>query len=414
MNDKSNPTKLEQAPRVSGAGFRLGHAFGVEIRIDWSLLIIFALIAGELGLAVFPSWHADWHPALIWATALAAALCFFASILAHELSHAIVANARGIPVRTITLFLFGGIAQLEGEPDSPKSEFLIAIVGPLTSLVIGVSATAAAVWLAGDPLRAAAASGDLVATHAALTLLGPGATLLLWLGPINVMLAIFNVIPGFPLDGGRVLRSVLWAATGNLRTATRWAARVGQLFAWTLMALGVVEVFAGGLLSGLWLLLIGWFLNNAARASYQYLLVREGLEHVPIIGVMRSTLARVDPGLSVERFIRDYALPSEQRNFPVEGPDGRLLGLVSLDQIDTLDHAGWETTPVARIMVPAERLTRLPANAEAGHALQELMRGKVDPLVVSDGERLLGLVSRNDLLRWLNVHERAELAARTA
>ncbi|PRP94776.1 site-2 protease family protein [Enhygromyxa salina] len=376
--------------------------------MDWSLLIIFALIAGELGLAVFPRWHADWHPALIWTTALAAALAFFASILAHELSHAIVANARGIPVRAITLFLFGGIAHLEAEPDSPKSEFLVAIVGPLTSLVIGLSATFAALWLAGDPLRAAAASGDLEATHAALTLIGPGATLLLWLGPINVLLALFNVIPGFPLDGGRVLRSILWAITGNLRKATRWASRVGQLFAWTLMAFGVIELFAGALISGLWLLLIGWFLNNAARASYQYLLVREGLEDVPISRVMRSSLARVNPGLSVEQFIRDYALPSEQLTFPVESTDGRLLGLVSLEQIGNLHKTSWANTPVAEIMLPAEKLSTLPATAEAGRALKQLMRGEVDPLVVSDGDHLLGLVSRSDLLRWLNVHERAE------
>ena len=405
MNDELKPPKPAPTPRVSSRGFRLGRILDVEIRIDWSLLIIFALITFELGMGVFPSWHPDWHPALMWGMALAAALAFFASILAHELSHAVVGNASGIPIRAITLFLFGGMAHMEGEPKSPKSEFWMAIIGPITSAVIGVAATASAVWLAGDPLRAALSSGDVEATRDALTQIGPGATLLLWLGPINVLLALFNVIPGFPLDGGRVLRSILWAATGNLRKATRWAARVGQVFAWTLMALGIIDLFTASFISGLWLLLIGWFLNNAARSSYQHLLVREALEDVPVSRVMRSSLLRVDPRLSVDRFVHEYALASEQLSFPVEDPEQHLLGLVSLEDVRRLDKPSWATTPVSDIMLPAEKLTTLPPQTQARRALDQLMRGGIDQLLVGDGEHLLGLVSRSDLIRWMNFHE---------
>lgn len=405
MNDQTTRTRPAQRSRVSGSGFRLGRIFGVDIRVDWSLLIIFALITGELGLGVFPNWHPAWHPALVWTTALAAAIAFFASILAHELSHAVVANRTGIPVHSITLFLFGGIAHLEAEPDSPKAEFWMAIVGPITSLVIGVAATLLGVWVAGEPLRAALTSGEIERARAALTNIGPGATLLLWLGPINVLLGLFNVVPGFPLDGGRVLRSILWAITKDLRKATRWASGVGRVFAWTLMGLGVLQFFTGNLIGGLWLLLIGWFLNNAARASYQQLLIRGALENVPVSRMMRSSLLRVDPRLSVERFAREFALTSEQLSFPVEDPDRGLLGLVSLDDVGRLDKDRWSTTPVEQIMRPVEQLSMLPPDAEAGEALKELMREGVDQVLIGDGRRLLGLLNRRDLMRWLNFHE---------
>jgi Zn-dependent protease len=390
---------------VFGTSFRLGRLFGVDIYVDWSLLIIFTLITVELGLQVFPSWHPGWHSVTVWGTAFAAALAFFASILAHELSHAVVGNASGVPVGGITLFLFGGIAHLEAEPDSPKSEFWMAIVGPLTSLVIGALATVAGLWVAGDSLRAALSAGDVEAAREALTRVGPGATLLLWLGPINVILGLFNVVPGFPLDGGRVLRSILWAITKDLRKATRWAARVGQLFAWTLMGLGVIDFFTGAFMSGLWLVLIGWFLNNAARGSYQQLLVREALEGVPLSRVMRSALLRVPPELSVEEFVRDYALSSDQQAFPVEDEDGRLLGLVSVDQLPKLEQQGWTQKQVSEIMIPADELRSLPPEADARRALEELSHRGVNELLVSDGPRLLGLIRRRDLVRWLSFHE---------
>jgi len=389
---------------VSSAGIGLGRIFGVSVRIDWSLLIIFALVLFELGARVFPNWHPEWSATLVWAMAAATAVLFFGSVLVHELAHAVVAKAQDIPVHGITLFLFGGYTQLEAEPASPKAEFWMAIVGPIVSVLIGVAATVAGVALISEPLQSAAQAGDPQALQAAFAAAGPGATLLLWLGPINLILGLFNIIPGFPLDGGRVLRAIIWAATGDLRKATRWASRVGQAFAWALMAFGVINFFSGVWLGGLWLLLIGWFLNHAARTSYQQLLIRQALEQVPIHQVMRSSFATVPPTLVVDEFVRDLALASEQELFPVELGD-QLLGTVSIDDVRGVPRERWPVTTVEQIMTPVAQLPALPPDAGAERALQELANRDVDQLVILEGRKLLGFVRRGDLVRWIDFHE---------
>lgn len=389
---------------MSSSGLSLGKVAGIGLRIDWSLLIIFALIAFQLGAAVFPTWHPEWSRALSWTMALAAAVLFFASILLHELAHALVAKSYGIPVRRITLFLFGGLTQLEGEPRSPKAEFWMAVVGPVVSAVIGLAATIIGAALVGEPMQAAMESADPVAIQNAYADAGPFATLLLWLGPINLLLGLFNIIPGFPLDGGRVLRSIIWGITDDLRKATRWASLIGQIFAWSLMVFGVLNFFAGAWTSGLWMLLIGWFLNNAARVSYQQLLIRQALENVPVTQVMRSSFATVPAELTVEEFMREHALASEQQVFPIE-VDGYLLGTVSLEQVRHVPKHEWPTATVEQIMVPRAQLPALPPEAGAERALFELARNDVDQLVVLEGRKLLGLVRREDLLRWLDIHE---------
>lgn len=400
----TSKSEAERRKAVSGAGISLGKLAGIGIRIDWSLLIIFALIVFELGARAFPNWHPEWGTGLIWGMALATAVLFFASVLLHELSHALVAKAQGIPVRQITLFLFGGMTQLEAEPASPKAEFWMAVVGPVVSVIIGIAASLGGVALVGEPLRVAAESGDPVALQSALAGAGPAATLLLWLGPVNLLLGVFNIIPGFPLDGGRVLRSILWAITKNLRKATRWASRVGQVFAWALMAWGVLNFFSGVWISGLWLLLIGWFLNHAARASYQQLLIRQALEDVPVSQVMRSSFASVPPDMPVDEFVRDMALASEQELFPVE-VGGTLLGTISVDQVRGVPRDSWPNISVQEIMVPAARLPALPPDAGAEQALLELSRNDIDQLVILEGRKLLGFVRRGDLVRWLDFHE---------
>ncbi len=389
--------------RPSG-GLGFGSIGGVEIRVDWSLLIIFALVCFSLATGVFPAWHPDWGAGLCWITAVGAAVLFFVSVLAHELSHAFVGRANGVVIRRITLFMFGGMAQMDAEPPSWRSELGMAIVGPVTSLMLGFAALGL-VQLISGPLHI-----DPEHPRQALAALGPLATLLLWLGPVNVILGLFNLVPGFPLDGGRVLHAVMWGMTGDLRLATRWASRLGQAFAWLLMAAGIamilglqVPLFGTGFLDGLWLALIGWFLNNAALMSYQQLLLRESLAEVPVRRLMQTQFVRVGPQLRLSTLVDQYVMGSGQRAFPVEA-DGRFLGMVSLRDLQKCARDAWESTTVGDVMTPTAKLTTVAPEQNAFEALALIGRRDLNQLpVVQDGQ-LLGLLRDADILKWLSLH----------
>src|SRR5690606_12300824 len=251
------------------SGFRIGKLFGININIDWSWLLIFALMTWNLA-AVFGTAHPDWGLSLRWGMGALATVLLFASVLAHEIAHSLTARAFGIPVRSITLFLFGGVSNIERDPESPMSEFLIAVVGPVTSLVLG------AVLLILGGTTFGTLNTTLSDPVAIVAQMSPVTTLLLWLGAINIILGLFNLIPGFPLDGGRVLRSIFWAITDNTRSATRLASYVGRLIAWAFILAGIAMIFGvripffgTGFINGLWLVFIGWFLNNASVQSYR-------------------------------------------------------------------------------------------------------------------------------------------------
>ncbi|MDQ3032082.1 MAG: site-2 protease family protein, partial [Myxococcota bacterium] len=366
---------------------------------DWSLFLIFALVLFQLGVGVLPAWHPDWSPVLTWFVALAAAILFFGSIVVHELSHAIVGRMNGIPVRRITLFLFGGMAHMEGEPPSPKSELLMAGVGPIVSLAIGVVSIALGVAISGEALSMLAT--DPAGAYAQL---GPVATLLLWLGPVNVLLGVFNLVPGFPLDGGRVLRALLWWGTGDLKKATRWASGVGRLFGLTLIALGVFAALGGSLLQGVWLVLIGWFLSSAARAGYQQVVVREALDGVPVALVMRSRLETVEPMISVDRLVYDFLMATDQQAFPVlDG--GRLVGIITMQDVRRIPREEWPVTPVSRIMTPVEQLVTIDAGSPASEALEKLASRDVDQIPVLEHGALRGMVRRQDVMKWIAMNE---------
>lgn len=384
-------------------GLRLGRIKGIEVAADWSLLIIFVLITLSLGAGLFPAWHPEWSGLLVWLTAIAAALAFFASVLLHELSHALVGRANGIEIRRITLFMFGGMAHMENEPPSWRAELGMAIVGPLTSLALGVSFLWIGSWITG-PLEL-----DPDHPRQALAQLGPLASLLAWLGPVNIVLGLFNLIPGFPLDGGRVLRALLWGASGDLVGATRRASRAGQFFAWMLMAAGFMMIlglrvpfFGTGVIGGMWIAFIGWFLNNAALMSYRQLLVKEWLEDVPVARLMLTRLLRVEPQLPVRTLVDDYVMPSGQRAFPVED-NGRLRGLICLSDLPKRPREVWDSTSVSEIMTPAHQLIAVSPQQGAGEALNLLGQHNVNQLpVVQDGQ-LVGLVRREDILKWLSL-----------
>lgn len=387
-----------------GNGFRIGRIAGIDVHLDWSLLIIFFLITFSLGSALFPSWHPDWSPGHTWLTALAAALLFFVSVLIHELSHALMGRRYGVEVKRISLFVFGGVARIANEPRHWRAELWIAIVGPIASLVIGAICTILATAMAGiteiDPDN----PGQVLSS------LGTTSTLLLWLGQINIVLALFNLVPGFPLDGGRVLRAALWGMSGNLRQATRWASAAGQFFAWMLIFSGVammlgmrVPIFGTGFVSGLWIGFIGWFLNNAAVLGYQQLVVKEALEDVPITRVMQTGFMTVPPDLPVDRLVDDYFLHSPQRGLPVQGAD-RLLGMVCLDDVRKLDRKRWPHTTVRNIMTPASALVQVGPQDDMNKALTLLGEGEVSQIPVVENERICGLVRREDILKWLALY----------
>jgi len=401
-NASSSAGNEEQpaAPRrtTGRSGIPIGSILGIRIHLDYSVFIIFTLLVVGLAGSVMPSWHPDWPVLQVWAVALAAGVLFFISLVAHELAHSLVARARGIQVPRITLFVFGGVSEMAEEPADPKSELLITIVGPATSLVLGFLFTMAGAALAGDALTAELSEDPV----AAMANVGPVATLLLWLGPINLILGLFNLVPGFPLDGGRVLRAVIWWMTGDVRRATRIAANAGRLFGWLLMAFGLTQVFAGAMLGGFWLILIGWFLANAASSSHAQLLERMALEGCQVRDLMRTRFEVVEPDLPLRRFVDERLLRRKQEAWPVlDGED--LVGMITFDSV----REALEGSPEDGILVrdAMEAVDRSVRPTDGGRELLKILaESSRDPLAVVEDGRLVGLIDSRDVGRWMTMH----------
>jgi len=397
-DSQQNKSKSEQ-PSAFSHSLKVGSLFGIDICLDASVIIIFTLVVWILGGNVFPAWHPDWSLTLCWMTGLGAGILFFVSLLLHEMAHSVVARSYGIPVPRITLFMFGGMSEMQEEPTSPKKEFWIAIVGPLMSFVLGFVFTTLANALAPPEFA------DLLMTdqEAALASLSPASTLLFWLGPVNFILAIFNLVPGFPLDGGRVLRATLWWTTGSLERATRWAASGGRIFGWFLMLLGALEVLSGAF-QGLWLILIGWFLTSAASSSYSQLMMRRTLQGYRVRDVMRTHFESVDADMGVTDFIDNHLLKSNQRLWPVN-EEGRLAGFAGLETIQELAAGERESYRLRDIMQTKLDEMTLDPGTDAMKALERLSYRSTPMAVVQDGE-VVGLLSQDDLIKWLTLHQR--------
>src|SRR5271165_5396682 len=289
-----------------------GKLFGIEVGLHYSWLLIALLIVMSLA-GQFSSKHTDWSEQVVWSISILTALAFFASLVAHELSHALVARARGISTRSITLFALGGVASIEEEPKDPKTEFWVGIIGPISSAIIGLSCLGIA-WATGWTPRVPPET--------------PGRAMLVWLGYINLMLAGFNMIPGFPLDGGRILRAVIWWITGNASRSTRMAARAGQFVALCFIAIGIFRFFAGEGFGGLWIAFIGWFLMQAAGASMLQTQLTTNLDGVRVSDVMSRDCAMVDGRWNLQTFVDDELLRSGRRCFLVR-LDGEVVGLIT-------------------------------------------------------------------------------------
>jgi Zn-dependent protease/predicted transcriptional regulator len=365
---------------VFGNSWRLGRIAGIEVRVDTSWVVIALLVTYSLYLQFSEAFR---NISVATAVLLAAlfAILFFASVLAHEMAHAVTARRRGIPVRGITLFLFGGATHAKVESRGPGEELVISVVGPVTSLVLG-----------GLFLLLGIAADGVVSR--------PVAEGLQYLGVINLSLAVFNMLPGFPLDGGRVLRSIVWRATGSLSRATRVASIVGQVVGYLIVGVGVLFLTQGALFSAIWLASIGWFLAQAARSSYEELQIRRMLESVDAEDLMTPNLVSVPPDLTLRQAVDDYFMRYDHGAFPVE-EDGHTLGLLTLRNVKRIPQEEWTARLVRDNMEPIGQQCSVDAAARMDRVLARIQEGGTGRcLVLRDGE-VVGIITPSDIARWL-------------
>ena len=366
--------------------WRIFTIFGIEIRIDSSWILIFGLITWALGGHYFPSQYAHWPLWQYWLVGLIASLLLFASVLAHELTHSLVARSRGEEVRSITLFLFGGVAEIAEEPETPGKEFVIALVGPLSSIII--AAIFFGLWYVSRGINE------------------PVAAIARYLSLINAILALFNMVPGFPLDGGRVLRAIAWRATGNLKRATRIASVTGHVVAFLLIFFGIWQIVRGFFFNGLWIALIGWFIHSAAERGYRQVLMKETLKDVKAKDLMDTTFEMIDGSISVQELMEDHILRKKERSFLVT-EEGVLSGIVCLEDVKAVPSEKRMKTAVKEIMTPREKLEAVAPEADGNQVLAKLTSSKINQVPVVQGGEIKGLVCRTDILDF--IHLRSEL-----
>lgn len=365
-----------------GRGFRLGSILGFEIRIDHSWFVIFFLVLWSLSAGFFPDELPDRSDGVYLAMGTVATLLFFACLLAHELSHSVVARAKGIEVEGITLFIFGGMARTRLESEDPVDELLIAGVGPLMSFALGALFFGLE-WVGGQ------GGWPPEVTRVAE-----------YLAYINVALAVFNLLPGFPLDGGRLFRAMAWKATGDFTKATRWASNGGRWLGYAVMAVGFLQTFAGFVVGGLWLVFIGWFLRGAAEMSFQQHLLRQTLEGVEARELMSADPRTVGPDISVEQLVDEYLLRRRYQSFPVVDGE-RLVGLVTLDQVKEVPKDEWPHRSVSDVMQPAEELQIVAPHEGMLEVLTRMSDPGTKRILVASDHRLEGIISSSDVARWV-------------
>lgn len=366
------------------AHIKLGRIFGVAIGLHYSWIIIALLVTLSIR-SQFAVANPNWDPVTTWTIAIVTGLLFFVSILLHELSHAAVAKMRGIPVRAITLFALGGVAQIEKDAADAKSEFWMGIIGPITSFVIGFVCLGLAAllgWNFADEPNS------------------PLAAMFMWLGLINIALAVFNMIPGFPLDGGRVLRAIVWWVTKDANRSTRIAAGVGQFVAFGFILLGIWRFFSGEGFGGLWIAFIGWFLLDAARASGAQVDITERLSGVKVGDVMAQQFPVVDANSNLQTFVQEHLLPTGNRCFVVT-EQGRPAGIITPHEVKAIDRARWPYTTVGDVMRSLESLRTVGPERPVAEALEMMGREDVNQMPVVQQGRLAGIISRGHIVRVL-------------
>lgn len=356
----------------------IGRILGIPIGLDYSWFLIFALLTWSLGGNYYPAEFKGWPPLLYWFMGAVTAVMLFVSVLLHELGHSVVALRYKIPVRSITLFLFGGVAQIGAEPPKAFAEFLIAVAGPLVSLVLAVFFYLVQPVIVGmEPLLGLAK----------------------YLAYINLAVVLFNLIPGYPLDGGRVFRAIVWAITGNMRRATLIAANVGRFFAFLFIFTGIWQMLMGNIGGGIWIAFIGWFLDNAASAQVQQVMFQGLLAGHRVSQTMSTHCPAVSADLTLQALVDKYILGGGQRCFLVKRGD-HTIGLMTLHRIKEVARSEWATTRAAQVMLPLEQLKRVDPDTELWAALQKMDRDGVNQLPVIRDHHVIGMLSREDVITF--------------
>lgn len=366
-----------------GPSIRIFRLFGFDVRIDASWLIVAALLTWSLAVGIFPREFPGLSIGQYWAMGVAGTIGLFLSVVIHEFCHSIVARRNNLPMKGITLFIFGGVAQMGGEPPNPRTEFLMAIAGPIASFALGFIFWA--IYVAGRggwPLDTAG--------------------VLAYLSWINWVLGAFNLIPAFPLDGGRVLRSALWHFKHDLRRATRISAAIGSGFGILLIAFAVFELFAGNFIGAIWYFMIGLFLRNASQMSYEQLLVRMALQGEPVRRFMTTTPVTVTPDMSIEQLVDNYVYRYHHKMFPVvTDSEQHLAGCVSTKEIANIPRPEWPNHKVGEVIRPCSLENTVSPDADAMSVLSKMSETGVSRMLVTDKNRLLAIVSLKDLMNFM-------------
>jgi Zn-dependent protease/predicted transcriptional regulator len=373
-----------------GKRIKLFKLLGFEVGIDVSWIFIALLIAWSLSTGLFPLYYKNLSTQMYWFMGIVGALGLFVSIIAHEFAHSLVARGQGIPMKGITLFIFGGVAEMDQEPPNPKAEFLMAIVGPLSSIAIGL--VFYGIYSAGK--------GGALPT--------PVNGVVGYLAFINGILAGFNLVPAFPLDGGRVLRSILWGVKGNLKWATRITSRIGSGFGILLIVLGVLNVFRGNFIGGMWWFLIGMFLNGAAKMSYRQLITRKALEGEPVRRFMKTDPVTVPPSLSIDELVDDYVYRYHYKMFPVVEETGKVVGCITTKQIKDVPREQWGQKTVGELSAECSTDYTIGPQVDAVKALSIMHKSGNGRLMVVENGHLAGIITLKDMLELLSLRMELE------
>ena len=363
---------------------------GIPVRIHYTLWVVFILIAWSLAYGYMPHQYPGLDVVTYWAIGIASAIILFASVLVHELSHSYVAKKNGLPIARITLFFFGGVSEMTEEPQDPSLEVRVAAAGPLMSFLI--AAVLGGLWYATTVVKAPVA---LTAT------LGYGAL-------INATLGVFNLLPAFPLDGGRVFRGSIWKRSGNLVGATRTATRVSEALSLLMMLGGFAAIIFGDFVNGLWIVVLGWFIRSGAETSLRQTLIGEALSGVRVVDIMTQNVLTVPPDITVQQLISDYFLVNRHGGYPVV-KDGQILGIVTLQCVRSISQGQRTSVTVARAMVPCESTVMVKPTLSALDAFQRMARKNVGRVLVVEGGRLLGILTRGDLMRIIQMRQDFDL-----